>query len=135
MSFGRFSKDFPLFRHNVWMMMKMSFPSAPIRRAHSAVYQEVILSFGRPLGSISSWLGGRSILTETCLFDDITTRRWTIDKSMDDYITSIRIESTYKDSFDLVKISFLGFSMASHPIRLSAVLKTVCPVSLTHDSA
>ena len=84
----RFSKDIPLFHHNVWMMMKMSFPSTPIRRAHSAVYQEVILNFWHPLGSIPCTLGGRPILTETCLFDDITARRWTIDKFMDDYYTS-----------------------------------------------
>jgi hypothetical protein len=55
-------------------------------------------------------------LTETCLFDDITARRWTIDKAMDDYYSSICIESTFKVSFYLVDIDFLGFSMASHPI-------------------
>jgi hypothetical protein len=44
-SFGRFSKECPLFHHNVRMMMKMSVPSTPIRRAHCVVYQEVILNF------------------------------------------------------------------------------------------
>jgi hypothetical protein len=37
--------DFPLFHHYVWMMMKVSLPSTLIRRAHSVVYQEALLSF------------------------------------------------------------------------------------------
>jgi hypothetical protein len=77
-------------------------------------------------------------LTKTCLLDDITTRIWTIDKKMDDYSTSICIESTYKVSFYLVNIEFLGFSMASHPIAAvmafwTLAMASACAALLARD--